>query len=199
MAVNREPILKRCRYLGISPMVMGVAKETSFRNPDANKRKKVSEYGVQLKEKQKLKFIYGMLEKQFRHYFELAEKMEGQAGENLITLLESRLDNVVFRMGLASTRRESRQLVSHGHFNVNGKRVDIPSYRVKPGDVISLRENSKKSEKFKQVIELTNGRLVPTWIDMNKDESTGKITRLPVKSDLDYEIEEHLIVELYSK
>ena len=199
MAVNREPILKRCRYLGISPMVMGVAKETSFRNPDANKRKKVSEYGVQLKEKQKLKFIYGMLEKQFRHYFELAEKMEGQAGENLITLLESRLDNVVFRMGLASTRRESRQLVSHGHFNVNGKRVDIPSYRVKPGDVISLRENSKKSEKFKQVIELTNGRLVPTWIDMNKDESTGKITRLPVKADLDYEIEEHLIVELYSK
>ena len=199
MAVNREPILKRCRYLGISPMVMGVAKETSFRNPDANKRKKVSEYGVQLKEKQKLKFIYGMLEKQFRHYFELAEKMEGQAGENLITLLESRLDNVVFRMGLASTRRESRQLVSHGHFDVNGKRVDIPSYRVKPGDVITLRENSKKSEKFKQVIELTNGRLVPTWIDMNKEESTGKITRLPVKADLDYEIEEHLIVELYSK
>ncbi|MBR6338227.1 MAG: 30S ribosomal protein S4 [Ruminococcus sp.] len=199
MAVNREPILKRCRYLGISPMVMGVAKETSFRNPDANKRKKVSEYGVQLKEKQKLKFIYGMLEKQFRHYFELAEKMEGQAGENLITLLESRLDSVVFRMGLASTRRESRQLVSHGHFDVNGKRVDIPSYRVKPGDVISLRENSKKSEKFKQVIELTNGRLVPTWIDMNKEESTGKITRLPVKADLDYEIEEHLIVELYSK
>ena len=199
MAVNREPILKRCRYLGISPMVMGVAKEVTFRNPDANKRKKVSEYGVQLKEKQKLKFIYGMLEKQFRHYFELAEKMEGQAGENLITLLESRLDNVVFRMGLASTRRESRQLVSHGHFDVNGKRVDIPSYRVKAGDVISLRENSKKSEKFKQVIELTNGRLVPTWIDMNKEESTGKITRLPVKADLDYEIEEHLIVELYSK
>ncbi len=199
MAVNREPILKRCRSLGISPMVMGVAKEANFRNPDANKRKKVSEYGVQLKEKQKLKFIYGMLEKQFRHYFELAEKMEGQAGENLITLLESRLDNVVFRMGLASTRRESRQLVVHGHFNVNGKRVDIPSYRVKAGDVISLRDNSKKSEKFKQVIELTNGRLVPTWIDMNKEESTGKITRLPVKSDLDYEIEEHLIVELYSK
>jgi len=199
MAVNREPILKRCRYLGISPMVMGVAKDATKRNPDANKRKKVSEYGVQLKEKQKLKFIYGMLEKQFRHYFELAEKMEGQAGENLITLLESRLDNVVFRMGLASTRRESRQLVAHGHFNVNGKRVDIPSYRVKVGDVISLRDASKKSEKFKQVIELTNGRLVPTWIDMNKEESSGKINRLPVKTDLDYEIEEHLIVELYSK
>ena len=198
MAVNKEPILKRCRYLGISPMVMGVAQE-SKRNPDANKRKKVSEYGVQLKEKQKLKFIYGMLEKQFRHYFELAEKMEGQAGENLITLLESRLDNVVFRMGLASTRRESRQLVSHGHFNVNGHRVDIPSYRVKPGDVIELRENSKTSEKFKQVIELTNGRIVPTWIDMDKEASSGKINRLPVKSDLDYEIEEHLIVELYSK
>ena len=180
-------------------MVMGVAKDATKRNPDANKRKKVSEYGVQLKEKQKLKFIYGMLEKQFRHYFELAEKMEGQAGENLITLLESRLDNVVFRMGLASTRRESRQLVAHGHFNVNGKRVDIPSYRVKVGDVISLRDASKKSEKFKQVIELTNGRLVPTWIDMNKEESSGKINRLPVKTDLDYEIEEHLIVELYSK
>ena len=199
MAVNKDPILKRCRYLSISPMVMGINKKSNRFEKAGPNRKKVSEYGMQLKEKQKLKFIYGMMETPFRHYFELAEKMEGQAGENLITLLESRLDNVVFRMGLASTRRESRQLVSHGHFDVNGRRVDIPSYRVKPGDVISLRENSKKSEKFKQVIELTNGRLVPTWIDMNKEESTGKITRLPVKADLDYEIEEHLIVELYSK
>ncbi len=198
MAVSREPILKRCKYLGISPMVMGVAKETK-RDPNANKRKKVSEYGLQLKEKQKLKFIYGVLEKQFAHYFEIAQKMEGQAGTNLITCLESRLDNVVFRMGLSMTRRESRQLVVHGHFNVNGKRVDIPSYRVKVGDVISLRENSKKSEKFKQIIEATHGRVTPQWLDVNKDEQSAKVVRMPVKEDLDYEIEEHLIVELYSK
>ena len=198
MAVNREPILKRCKSLGISPMVMGIAKETK-RDPNANKRKKVSEYGLQLKEKQKLKFIYGVLEKQFYHYFEIAQKMEGQAGENLITCLESRLDNVVFRMGLAMTRRESRQLVSHGHFNVNGKKVDIPSYRIKVGDVISLRDNSKKSPKFKEIIETTAGRVTPTWLEVNKDEQSAKVIRMPVKEDLDYEIEEHLIVELYSK
>lgn len=198
MAVSREPILKRCKYLGISPMVMGVAKETK-RDPNANKRKKVSEYGLQLKEKQKLKFIYGMLEKQFYHYFEIAQKMEGQAGANLITLCESRLDSVIFRMGLATTRREARQLVVHGHFNVNGKRVDIPSYRIKVGDVISLRDASKKSEKFKQIIETTTGRITPTWLDVNKDEQSAKVVRMPVKEDLDYEIEEHLIVELYSK
>jgi len=199
MAVSKEPIYKRCRSLGISPMVMGCTKEYNKRNPDANKRKKVSEYGLQLKEKQKLKFIYGMLEKQFYHYFEIAQKMEGQAGENLITLLESRLDNVVFRMGLASTRREARQLVVHGHYDVNGSRVDIPSYRVKVGDVISLRENSKKSEKFKQITETTNGRLTPEWLDVNKDAQSAKVVRMPVKEDLDYELEEHLIVELYSK
>lgn len=198
MAVSREPILKRCKYLGISPMVMGVAKETK-RDPNANKRKKVSEYGLQLKEKQKLKFIYGMLEKQFYHYFEIAQKMEGQAGANLITLCESRLDNVVVRMGLATTRREARQLVVHGHYNVNGRRVDIPSYRIKVGDVISLRDNSKKSEKFKQIIETTAGRITPTWLDVNKDQQSAKVVRMPVKEDLDYEIEEHLIVELYSK
>lgn len=198
MAVSREPILKRCKALGISPMVMGIAKETK-RDPNANKRKKVSEYGLQLREKQKLKFIYGMLEKQFHHYFELAEKMEGQAGTNLLSMLETRLDNVVFRMGLSMTRREARQLVVHGHFEVNGSRVDIPSYRIKPGDVISLRENSKKSVKFKEIVEATNGRLVPTWLDMNKDALSAKVTRLPAKEDLDYEIEEHLIVELYSK
>ena len=198
MAVSREPILKRCKSLGISPMVMGIAKETKS-DPNANKRKKVSEYGLQLKEKQKLKFIYGVLEKQFYHYFEIAQKMEGQAGENLITCLESRLDNVVFRMGLSMTRREARQLVVHGHFNVNGKRVDIPSYRIKVGDVISLRENSKKSEKFKQIIETTAGRVTPTWLDVNKNEQSAKVIRMPVKEDLDYEIEEHLIVELYSK
>ena len=165
----------------------------------ATAKKTNSNYGVQLREKQKLKFIYGMLEKQFHHYFELAEKMEGQAGSNLLTMLETRLDNVVFRMGLAMTRREARQLVVHGHFDVNGSRVDIPSYRIKVGDVISLRENSKKSTKFKEIVEATNGRIVPTWLDMNKDAQTAKVTRLPVKEDLDYEIEEHLIVELYSK
>lgn len=147
MAINREPILKRCRYLGISPAVMGISKESN-RNPNANKRKKVSEYGMQLKEKQKLKFIYGVLEKPFYHYFEIAEKMEGKAGENLITILESRLDNVVFRMGMALTRRESRQLVSHGHFMVNGQKVDIPSYRVKVGDVIELCEKKQEERQI---------------------------------------------------
>lgn len=198
MAVSREPILKRCKSLGISPLVMGVNKETK-RDPNANKRKKVSEYGMQLKEKQKLKFIYGVLEKQFYHYFEIAQKMEGQAGANLLTCLESRLDNIVFRMGLSMTRREARQLVVHGHFDVNGKRVDIPSYRVKVGDVISLRDNSKKSVKFKEIVEATNGRLIPTWLDMNKEQLSAKVLRMPAKEDLDYEIEEHLIVELYSK
>ena len=198
MAINREPILKRCKGLGISPMVMGVAKETK-RDPKANSRKKVSEYGRQLKEKQKLKFIYGVLEKQFYHIYERAEKMEGQAGQNLLTLLECRLDNVAYRMGLSMTRRESRQLVSHGHFNVNGARVDIPSYRIKVGDVISLRENSKKSVKFKEIVEATNGRVIPTWLELDKDNLSAKVVRLPVKEDLDYEVEEQMIVELYSK
>ncbi len=198
MAINREPILKRCKELGISPMVMGVAKETK-RDPKANSRKKVSEYGRQLKEKQKLKFIYGVLEKQFYHIYERAEKMEGQAGQNLLTLLECRLDNVAFRMGLSMTRRESRQLVTHGHFNVNGARVDIPSYRIKVGDVISLRENSKKSVKFKEIVEATAGRVIPTWLELDKDNLSAKVVRLPVKEDLDYEVEEQMIVELYSK
>ncbi|MBP0965295.1 MAG: 30S ribosomal protein S4 [Oscillospiraceae bacterium] len=198
MAVSKEPILKRCRALGISPVVMGISKESN-RNPGANSRKKVSEYGMQLKEKQKLKFIYGVLEKQFYHLFEIASKMEGKAGDNLITLLESRLDNVAFRMGCALTRREARQLVSHGHFNVNGQRVDIPSYRVKPGDVITLREASKSSAKFKEIAEQTNGRLVPAWLEVNKDAAEAKVTRLPAVEDLDYEVESHLIVELYSK
>ena len=198
MALNKEPILKRCKELGISPMVMGVAKETK-RDPKANSRKKVSEYGRQLKEKQKLKFIYGVLEKQFYHIYERAEKMEGQAGQNLLTLLECRLDNVAYRMGLSMTRRESRQLVSHGHFNVNGSRVDIPSFRIKVGDVISLRENSKKSVKFQEIVEATNGRVVPTWLELDKENLSAKVVRLPVKEDLDYEVEEQMIVELYSK
>jgi len=198
MAVNRDPILKRCRYLGISPTVVGIDKK-SRKNPGNNSRRKVSEYGMQLKEKQKLKFIYGVLEKQFYHYYELAAKMDGQAGNNLIVLLESRLDNVVFRMGLASTRRESRQLVNHGHFLVNGKKVDIPSYRVKVGDVITLRDKSKSSTKFKDNLEITKSRVVPAWLDENRDEFKATVTRMPSVEDLDYEVEAHLIVELYSK
>ena len=198
MAISREPILKRCRYLGISPMVMGVSKE-SKKNPNANSRRKVSEYGTQLKEKQKLKFIYGVLEKPFRHYFELAEKMEGKAGDNLVTLCESRLDNVVYRMGYALTRREARQLVSHRHFTVNGKRVNIPSYRIKVGDVIELHEKSRSSAKFKDVLEQTAGRLVPLWLESDKENFKAKVVRLPEVGDLDYETQTHLIVELYSK
>ncbi len=198
MAVSREPILKRCRYLGISPMVMGIAKE-SKRNPGANSRRKVSEYGTQLKEKQKLKFIYGVGEKQFRHLFEIASKMEGKAGDNLIACLESRLDSVVFRMGLALTRRDARQLVTHRHFTVNGQAVDIPSYRVKEGDVIALCEKSRSSAKFKDVVEQTAGRTIPVWLEANKENFSAKVTRLATPEDLDYEVAAHLIVELYSK
>ena len=202
MAVNRDPILKKCRSLDISPAVLGYSekKKSNRFQKEGARRKKVSEYGQQLKEKQKLKFIYGVLEKQFYHYYELATKEEGIAGENLIRLLESRLDNIVFRMGMATTRREARQLVSHGHFCVNGKRVDIPSYRVKVGDVISLREKSKKSKKFEQIAETAGGRLTPMWLDVDKEKQTAKVTRLFQRdSDLDYEIAEHLIIELYSK
>lgn len=198
MAVNRDPVLKKCKALGVSPMVLGYSKE-SRRKRETNRRRKVSEYGLQKNEKQKLKFIYGMLEKQFHHYYELATKEEGVAGENLLRLLESRLDNVVFRMGFAITRREARQLVTHGHFNVNGQRVDIPSYRIKPGDTITLRDNSKKSEKFKQIAEATHGRVSPLWLEVNKEAGTAKVARAFARDDLDYEIQEHLIIELYSK
>lgn len=179
-------------------MVMGISKESN-RNPGAGNRKKVSEYGMQLKEKQKLKFIYGVGEKQFYHYFEIANKMEGKTGDNLITCLESRLDSVVFRMGLALTRRESRQLVTHKHFTVNGVRVDIPSYRVKEGDVIALYETSKDSTKFKEVVEQTADRTVPLWLDCNKEAYSAKVVRMPNPEDIDYEVAAHLIVELYSK
>ena len=198
MAVNKDPILKRCRYLGISPAVVGIDK-SSKRNPNANARRKVSEYGVQLKEKQKLKFIYGVLEKPFRHYFDIASKMEGQAGNNLITILESRLDNIVFRMGYALTRREARQLATHGHFLVNGQRVDIPSYRVKAGDVITLKESSRSSSKFKDTLEQTSSRTTPLWLENNKDQFSAKVVRMPSIEDIDYEVAPHLIVELYSK
>ena len=198
MAVNRDPILKRCRYLGISPAVVGIDK-SSKRNPNANARRKVSEYGIQLKEKQKLRFIYGVLEKPFHHYFELASKMEGQAGNNLITILESRLDNIVFRMGYALTRRDARQLATHGHFLVNGKKVDIPSYRVKVGDVITLREKSRSSAKFKDPLEQTANRTTPLWLEVNKEQFSAKVVRMPSIEDIDYEVQENMIVEFYSR
>lgn len=201
MAVNRDPILKKCRSLDISPAVLGYSEKKKSKRfqKDGARRKKVSEYGQQLKEKQKLKFVYGVLEKQFYHYYELATKEEGIAGENLIRLLESRLDNIVFRMGMAITRREARQLVTHGHFCVNGKRVDIPSYRVKVGDTITLREKSKKSKKFEQIAEVAGGRLTPMWLDVDKEKQSAKVTRPFQREDLDFEIAEHLIIELYSK
>ena len=198
MALNKEPILKRCRYLGISPMVMGISKESN-RNPGANNRRKVSEYGTQLKEKQKLKFIYGVLEKPFHHYFEIASKMEGKAGDNLITILESRLDNVVYRLGYASTRREARQLVNHGHYTVNGKRVNIPSYTVNVGDVIAVCENSCSTTRFKKMKEDDAFVAAPKWLERDKNTLSGKVIALPARDDIDFEIAENLIVELYSK
>ena len=197
MAKNMQPILKRCRTLGISPTVMGIDK-SSNRNPNPMRRKQ-SEYGRQLTEKQKVKFIYGMLEKQFRKYYDMANKMPGVTGENMLSLLESRLDNVVFRLGLANTRRESRQLVNHGHILVNGKRLDIPSYRVKVGDVITLKEKTLSSDRMKSVIEANSSRNVPKWLDMDKNTVTGKVIAMAQRDDIDFEVEEHLIVELYSK
>lgn len=197
MAKNMQPILKRCRTLGIEPSVMGIDK-SSNRNPKPM-RKKQSEYGRQLTEKQKVKFIYGMLEKQFRKYYHIATKMPGVAGENLLSLLESRLDNVVFRLGLANTRRESRQMVNHGHVLVNGKRLDIPSYRVKVGDVITLKEQTQTSDRIKAIVEANSSRLVPKWLDMDKNTLSGKVIAMAQRDDIDFEVEEHLIVELYSK
>ena len=197
MARNMQPILKRCRTLGISPSVMGIDK-SSNRNPNPMRRKQ-SEYGRQLTEKQKVKFVYGMLEKQFRKYYEIATKMQGAAGDNLLSLLESRLDNVIFRLGLAITRRESRQIVNHGHGLVNGKRLDIPSYRVKVGDVITLEEKTLSSDRMKAIIEANSSRVVPKWLDMDKNTVTGKVIAMPQRDDIDFEVEEHLIVELYSK
>jgi small subunit ribosomal protein S4 len=198
MAVSREPILKRCRYLGISPMVMGISKESN-RNPNANSRKKVSEYGMQLKEKQKLKFIYGVGEKQFYHYFELAEKMSGMTGENLLKVLESRLDNVVYRAGFAMSRPEARQLVSHAHFTVNGKKVNIPSYRVKAGDVVAIAEKSMSNEKFKAVLEANASRPALNWLSVDKNKAQATVVNLPERGEIDLQVEEQLIVELYSK
>lgn len=200
MARNMQPIAKRCKALGISPAVMGYKNKETIRNPKGQMRRKKSEYALQLNEKQKVKFIYGMLEKQFYSYYEKATKMQGKAGENLLVLCERRLDNVVFRLGFAATRRQARQLVAHGHFTINGKRVDIPSYMVKPGEVISVCENSRSSSIF---TELTGENapvvLLPKWLEKTDDPFTGKVVAMPSRDDIDYPVEEHLIVELYSK
>ena len=197
MAKNMQPVLKRCRTLGIEPSVMGIDKSSN--RTFNQRRKKQSEYGMQLNEKQKVRFIYGVLEKQFAKYYVMATKMNGVTGECLLQILESRLDNVIYRMGLANTRREARQIVNHGHVTVNGKRVDIPSYLVKPGEVISLRESSRNADRMKDIFERNSNRLVPKWIDMNKDTLEGKIIALADREDIDFPVEEHLIVEYYSK
>ena len=197
MAKNTQPVLKRCKALGLSPAVLGYSKETK-RNPKPMRRKQ-SEYGMQLIEKQKVKFIYGVLEKQFRSYYAKAERKQGITGELLLQELERRLDNVVFRMGYASTRREARQLVNHGHFTVNGKRVNIPSYQVRVVEVIAISEKSRKSEKIKSLIEEFGKKPMPKWIDKAAEAYEGKIIALPARDDIDYEVSEHLIVELYSK
>ena len=197
MAKNTQPILKRCKTLGISPAVMGISKETK-RQPKQSRRKQ-SEYAMQLNEKQKVKFIYGVLETPFRNYYEKAEKTEGKTGEILLQLLERRLDNVVFRLGFAKTRREARQLTNHGHFTVNGKKVNIPSYLVKPGDVIAVSESSRSSVKFKALVEELGATATPKWLEKEKDSFEGKVVAMPQRDDIDFEVAEHLIVELYSK
>lgn len=198
MAKNRQPIAKRCRALGISPAVMGYSGKSSFRNPNGNSRRKKSEYSLQLTEKQKVKFIYGIMEKQFRAYYEKAEKAQGKTGSVLLTLIEHRLDNVVFRLGLASTRREARQLVNHAHFTVNGKKVNIPSYLVKVGDVIEVKESSVSTTRFKDIAE-NNTAVAPKWLEKASNNLGGKVIAEPEREDIDFPVEEHLIVELYSK
>lgn len=200
MARNMQPIAKRCKALGISPAVMGYAKRTTECNTKGQMRRKQSEYGLQLNEKQKVKFVYGVLEKQFRAYYEKAAAAEGITGEVLLSTLERRLDNVVFRMGFALTRREARQLVSHGHFTVNGKVCDIPSFLVKVGDVVEVKERSRSSVKFKRFLgEDAIVVTTPTWVERDKENLKGTVTRLPERADIDFPVEEHLIVELYSK
>lgn len=198
MAKNTQPVLKRCRTLGVSPAAMGYSKNSN-RNPGGKRRTKKSEYGTQLTEKQKVKFVYGILEKQFRMLYEKAERMGGNTGENLLSLVERRLDNAVYRLGFAKTRREARQLVNHGHVTVNGRKVNIPSYQVKPGMVISLTEKGKSMQKIKENIEDNAFRAAPKWIEYDKNNLTAKIIAVPAREDIDMPIEERLIVELYSK
>ena len=197
MAVNRVPVLKRCRSLGLDPIYLGIDKKSTRQLKRANR--KMSEYGLQLREKQKAKFIYGVLEKPFHNYYNKADRMPGQTGANLMILLESRLDNVVFRMGFARTRKEARQIVDHKHVLVNGKCVNIPSYLVKSGDQIEIREKSKGSERYKGILEVTGGRLVPEWIDVDQENLKGTVKELPNREAIDVPVNEMLIVELYSK
>ena len=200
MAKNMQPVAKRCKALGISPAAMGYAKKTTERNPGGQMRKKKSEYALQLQEKQKVKFVYGIMEKQFRMYYEKAARSQGKTGDELLVLIERRLDNVAYRMGFAMTRREARQLVTHGHFTVNGQRVDIPSYLVKAGDVIEVREKSRSSVKFKRLTgEDAPVVNVAKWLDRNKNTLQGTVVAMPTRDDIDFPVEEHLIVELYSK
>ncbi len=198
MAKNMQPVLKRCRTLGVSPAAMGYSK-TSNKNPGGQRRAKKSEYALQLTEKQKVKFVYGILEKQFRSYYEKASRAEGNTGAVLLSMLERRLDNVVYRLGYASTRREARQLVSHGHFTVNGKRVDVPSFQVKIGDIVAVSEASITKARFKKMKEDDAFVAAPKWLDRDKNTLQGKVVAIPTKEDIDFEIAEHLIVELYSK
>lgn len=197
MAVNRVPVLKRCRALDLDPTFLGYDKKSN--RTSARAGKKVSEYGLQLREKQKAKFIYGVLEKPFRNYYKKADKMKGMTGENLMVMLERRLDSVVFRMGFARTRREARQVVGHQHFLVNGKPVQIPSYLVKAGDVIELREKAKSLQRYKDILEVTAGRLTPEWMDVDHEAMKGTVTQLPTREMIDVPVNEMLIVELYSK
>ena len=199
MAKNRQPIAKHAKALGISPATMGYFKKETTRNSNNQTRKKKSEYATQLQEKQKVKFIYGVLEKQFRGYYEKAERMTGKTGDNLLIQLESRLDNVVFRLGYAATRREARQMVNHGHFTVNGKKVNIPSYQVKPGMVIALRESSRSIERFKMNLEANAYHVIPKWLEFDAANMIGKVVAAPTREDIDFPVEERLIVELYSK
>mgnify|MGYP000038965462 FL=1 len=197
MAINRVPVLKRCRSLGLDPIYLGIDKKSNRQLKRANK--KVSEYGLQLREKQKAKFIYGVLEKPFRNYFEKAEKMSGQTGENLMVILESRLDNVIFRLGFARTRKEARQIVDHKHVLVNGKAVNIPSYLVKAGDTIEIKEKNKSSQRYKDVLDATAGRVVPEWLEADSENLKGAVKNLPTREMIDVPVDEMLIVELYSK
>ena len=197
MAVNRVPVLKRCRSLNLDPVYLGYDKKSN--RTSARAGKKMSEYGLQLREKQKAKFIYGVLEKPFRNYYEKADRMKGMTGENLMITLERRLDSVIFRMGFARTRREARQIVGHKHVLVNGKCINIPSYLIKAGDVIEIREKSKSLQRYKDIVEVTGGRLTPEWMDVDIDALKGTIKQLPSREMIDVPVNEMLIVELYSK
>ena len=197
MAVNKVPVLKRCRSLGLEPSYLGYGKKSNRELKRANK--KMSEYGLQLREKQKAKFIYGVLEKPFHNYYERADQMKGMTGQNLMTILESRLDNVVFRLGFARTRKEARQIVDHKFVTVNGKQVNIPSYLVKAGDIIEIKEKNKNIQRMKDIVEVTGGRLVPDWLEVDAEKLQGTVKELPSREQIDVPVDEMLIVELYSK